>query len=139
MGSEGSGDEPAGRRAEIDSIHYEQSLFDVTDGAAGGAVDEENVDKIFGRPDEHGEGDKGCGVEVKKGNEQEYSERKEERKQRDDQPGFLGNTIHVDVNALSADVLGDAEIPVSGDEVSPLVKDASEAGKFEQKDRRQKQ
>jgi len=78
-------------------------------------------------------------VEVKKGNEQEYSERKEERKQRDDQPGFLGNTIHVDVNALSADVLGDTEIPVSGNEVSPLMKDASEAGKFKQKDRRQKQ
>lgn len=78
-------------------------------------------------------------MEVKKGNEQEYSEWKDEREQRDDQPGFLGNTIHVDVNAFSANVLGNAEIPVSGDEVSALMDDASDAGKFKQKDRRQKQ
>jgi len=40
---------------------------------------------------------------------------------------------------IQTDVLGNAEIPVSGDEVSALMEDASDAGKFKQKDRRQKQ
>jgi hypothetical protein len=40
---------------------------------------------------------------------------------------------------IQTDVLGNAEILVSGDEVSVLMEDASDAGKFKQKDGRQKQ